>query len=83
MTRGRLALGNFRHPREADVTKPPLIAWTALKLYETSGHRDFSTKSTTALPLESMWFDHNDDDHDGVVQYNHGFSSDGRQPALG
>jgi putative isomerase len=63
-------------PGEADVTKPPLIAWTALKLYETSGHRDFLDEIYEPLcRWNQWWFDHNDDDHDGIVQYNHGFSS--------
>ncbi len=61
---------------EADVTKPPLIAWTALKLYERSGNRDFLDELYEPLcRWNRWWFEHNDDDHDGIVQYNHGFSS--------
>jgi len=61
---------------ESDVTKPPLIAWAALKLYETSGNRDFLDELYEPMcRWIRWWFDKNDDDHDGVVQYNHGFSS--------
>lgn len=61
---------------EADVTKPPLIAWTALKLYTTSGNRDFLHEIYEPLcRLNRWWFEKNDDDRDGIVQYNHGFSS--------
>ncbi|CAG0942364.1 partial Glucosidase YgjK, partial [Anaerolineae bacterium] len=59
-----------------DVTKPPLIAWTALKLYATSGNRDFLHEIYEPLcRLNRWWFEKNDDDRDGIVQYNHGFSS--------
>jgi len=61
---------------EADVTKPPLIAWTALKLFGTSGNRDFLDEIYEPLcRWNQWWFNHNDDDHDGIAQYNHGFSS--------
>ncbi|MEW5717644.1 MAG: trehalase family glycosidase, partial [Chloroflexota bacterium] len=61
---------------EADVTKPPLIAWTALKLYGTSGNRDFLDEIYEPLcRWNQWWFSRNDEDHDGIAQYNHGFSS--------
>lgn len=61
---------------EADVTKPPLIGWAALKLYATSGNRDFLDEIYEPLcRWNRWWFDKNDDDHDGIAQYNHGFSS--------
>jgi glycogen debranching enzyme len=65
-----------RSEREADVTKPPLIAWTALKLHSASGNRDFLDEIYE--PLERWnrwWFEKNDDDRDGIVQYNHPYSS--------
>jgi glycogen debranching enzyme len=63
-------------PVEADVTKPPLIAWVALKLYEHSGHRDFLDEIYEPLcRWNQWWFEKNDDDHDGICQYNHPFSS--------
>jgi glycogen debranching enzyme len=58
------------------VTKPPLIAWAALKLYATSGNRDFLDEIYEPLcHWNRWWFEKNDDDHDGIVQYNHGYSS--------
>jgi glycogen debranching enzyme len=61
---------------ESDVTKPPLIGWAALKLYATSGNRDFLDEIYEPLcRWNRWWFEKNDDDHDGIAQYNHGFSS--------
>lgn len=63
-------------PVDADVTKPPLLAWTALKLYETSGHLDFLDEIYEPLVRwNEWWFAFNDDDRDGLCQYNHPFSS--------
>jgi putative isomerase len=59
-----------------EVTKPPLLAWTALKLYQSSGNRDFLDE--VYEPMRSWnrwWFEKNDDDGDGIVQYNHPYSS--------
>ncbi len=61
---------------EADVTKPPLIAWAVWKLYETSGNRDFLDEIYE--PVErwnQWWFEANDTDRDGIVEYNHPNSS--------
>jgi glycogen debranching enzyme len=61
---------------ESDVTKPPLIAWAALKLYNTSGNREFLDEIYEPLcRWNTWWFEKNDDDRDGIAQYNHGFSS--------
>ncbi len=61
---------------EADVTKPPLIGWAVLKLYATSGNRDFLDEIYEPLcRWNRWWFEKNDDDRDGIAQYNHGFSS--------
>ena len=63
-------------PVESDVTKPPLAAWTALKLFEASQHRDFLDEIYEPLVRwNRWWFEHNDDDRDGLCQYNHPFSS--------
>ncbi len=63
-------------PVDADVTKPPILGWTALKLYETSQHRDFLDEIYAPLcRWNEWWFEKNDDDHDGICQYNHPFSS--------
>lgn len=61
---------------ESDVTKPPLIAWAALKLFSTSGNREFLDEIYEPLcRWNNWWFEKNDNDHDGIAQYNHGFSS--------
>ncbi len=61
---------------EIEVTKPPLIAWTALKLYEHNQQRDFLDEIYEPLMRwNAWWFDRNDDDHDGIAQYNHPYSS--------
>jgi putative isomerase len=62
--------------REGEVTKPPLVAWAALKVYKLTGHRDFLDEIyEPAQRLIRWWFEKNDDDHDGIVQYNHPYSS--------
>jgi Mannosylglycerate hydrolase MGH1-like glycoside hydrolase domain len=62
--------------QKGEVTKPPLIAWTALQLHAASGHRDFLDEIyEPVVRLNRWWFDKNDSDHDGIVQYNHPFSS--------
>jgi glycogen debranching enzyme len=63
-------------PVEADVTKPPIAAWTALQLFATSGHRDFLDEVYEPLVRwNRWWYECNDDDGDGLCQYNHPFSS--------
>jgi glycogen debranching enzyme len=62
--------------REGEVTKPPLLAWTALKLYQASGHRDLLEEIyEPVVRWHRWWFEKNDDDQDGIVQYNHPYSS--------
>jgi putative isomerase len=64
-----------------EVTKPPLIAWAALKLYEVSGNLDFLKEIYEPIVRwNNWWFEHNDDDHDGIVQYNHPYSSSDDNP---
>lgn len=61
---------------EAEVTKPPLVAWTALKLYEYNGDRDFLEEVYEPIVRSNRWwFEKNDDDADGIAQYNHPNSS--------
>jgi putative isomerase len=62
--------------RTAEVTKPPLLAWTALRLYETLKNRDFLDEIYDPIrKWNAWWFRQNDDDGDGIVQYNHPYSS--------
>jgi putative isomerase len=63
-------------PVEADVTKPPLLAWTAWKLFETDGDREFLDEIyEPVVRWNEWWFEHNDLDHDGLGEYLHPFSS--------
>jgi putative isomerase len=62
-------------PVDADVTKPPVIAWTALKLYQKSGDLDFLSEIYEPLVRWNDWWFQHDDDRDSIVQYDHPFSS--------
>jgi putative isomerase len=64
------------HPIRAVVTKPPILAWAAMKLHETAPDLDFLKE--IYIPLvrwNAWWFTMNDDDVDGLAQYNHPYSS--------
>lgn len=64
------------HPIEADVTKPPLIAWAAWKLYEMDGDREFLDEIYEPIVRwNSWWFDKNDVDANGLCEYHHPYSS--------
>lgn len=64
------------HPILAAVTKPPILAWAALKLHETDPNLEFLAEIYQPLVrLNSWWMSMNDDDGDGLVQYNHPYSS--------
>ena len=64
------------HPITAEVTKPPIMAWAALKLDETAPDLDFLREIYQPLVRwNAWWFSMNDDDVDGLVQYNHPYSS--------
>jgi putative isomerase len=63
-------------PIEADVTKPPLLAWTIWKIYETTGDREFLEETYEAtVRWINWWLQHNDRDGDGLCEYGHPFSS--------
>ena len=63
-------------PVEADVTKPPLIAWAAWKLYETDGDREFLDEIYEPIVRwNTWWFKYNDLDGNGLCEYQHPFSS--------
>ncbi len=66
---------HLEKPVDADVTKPPLIAWAVLKLYEKSGHTDFLQEVYEPLKRwNQWWFDENSDER-GLCVYRHPFSS--------
>jgi len=63
-------------PIEADVTKPPLLAWTIWKIYETTGDSEFLQETYEAtVRWINWWLEHNDRDGDGLCEYGHPFSS--------
>ena len=63
-------------PVEADVTKPPLIAWAAWKLYETDHDREFLDEIyEPVVRWNNWWFEKNDLDGNGLCEYQHPFSS--------
>ena len=69
-------ISTIDHPIWAEVTKPPILAWAALKLHEIDPDPDFLQEIYVPLVRwNAWWFAMNDDDVDGLVQYNHPYSS--------
>ncbi len=69
-------VADIEHPMRAEVTKPPIMAWAALKLDETDPNLDFLQEVYVPLVRwNAWWFSMNDDDADGLAQYNHPYSS--------
>ena len=63
-------------PIEADVTKPPLLAWAAWKLYERDHDREFLDEIYgPVVRWNNWWFKQNDVDGNGLCEYQHPFSS--------
>jgi hypothetical protein len=63
-------------PVEGDVTKPPLLAWAAWKLYQSDQGREFPDEIYEPIVRwNRWWFEHNDLDGDGLCEYQHPFSS--------
>lgn len=63
-------------PIEADVTKPPLLAWSAWKLFETDHDREFLDEIYEPIvKWNEWWFQLNDVDGDGLCEYRHPYSS--------
>jgi putative isomerase len=64
------------HPIEGDVTKPPLLAWAAWKLYELDHDREFLDEIYEPIVRwNNWWFEQNDTDGDGLCEYQHPYSS--------
>jgi putative isomerase len=64
------------HPIKFEVTKPPILAWAALKLHEADPDLEFLQEIYVPLVRwNAWWFSMNDDDVDGLAQYNHPYSS--------
>jgi putative isomerase len=63
-------------PVEADVTKPPLVAWAAWKLYEIDHDVEFLNEVYEPIVRwNNWWFEKNDVDGNGLCEYQHPFSS--------
>ena len=63
-------------PIDADVTKPPLLAWAVWKLFEKDGDREFLNEIyEPAVRATRWWLDQNDRDSNGLCEYGHPFSS--------
>lgn len=64
------------HPFYGKVTKPPILAWSALKIHNVAPDLDFLEEIYEPLVRwNTWWLRENDDDRDGIIQYNHPFSS--------
>jgi glycogen debranching enzyme len=64
------------HPIHGRVTKPPILAWSVLKVHEAEPDLDFLKEVYEPLQLENQWwFGQNDSDEDGIVEYTHPYSS--------
>jgi hypothetical protein len=64
------------YPVDADVTKPPLIAWASYKLYEMDGDREFLDEIYEPIVRwNNWWFEQNDTDRNGLCEYQHPYSS--------
>jgi putative isomerase len=62
------------HPLEGDVTKPPLIAWAAVKLHHENPDLPFLEEIYPQLcSWHQWWFSHLDSS--GLPQYSHPYSS--------
>lgn len=62
-------------PVEADVTKPPLASWAALKVFEISQHHDFLEEVYEPLSHWHDWWITHNSDSEGLCEYHHPFSS--------
>ncbi len=67
---------HLNFPVDADVTKPPLLAWVLWKLYQTDGDREFLEELyEPVVRWNRWWFENCDPDGDGLCEYLHPFSS--------
>jgi putative isomerase len=63
-------------PVDADVTKPPLIAWAAWKLFEQDQDREFLNEIYEPIVRwNDWWFAKNDLNKNGLCEYLHPYSS--------
>lgn len=61
---------------EGKVTKPPLLAWTAWKIYEVDGDIEFLEEIyKPACESQAWWLNECDLDGNGLYEYTHPYSS--------
>jgi len=59
-----------------EESQPPLIAWSAWRLYERFGNKELIRDVYEPLSrMVDWWFANRDQDSDGVVEYQHGLES--------
>lgn len=64
------------HPIKSRVTKPPILAWAALKIHEEAPDIDFLQEIYEPLTRwNAWWFNQSEDGSEGLAQYNHPYSS--------
>jgi glycogen debranching enzyme len=63
------------HPIPGEVTKPPVIAWTALKLHQSNPDAHFLAEIYPALVRWNAWWFDSSQGSDHLAQYNHPYSS--------
>jgi glycogen debranching enzyme len=69
-------VSEINHPIKARVTKPPLLAWAALKIHEEAPSITFLREIYEPLKRwNAWWFEQSKDDLKGLAQYNHPYSS--------
>lgn len=68
-------IDHLTKPVEADVTKPPIMLWGALKLFEVSQHRDFLEEIYEPLSRWNDWWMNANRNANGLCEYQHPFSS--------
>ena len=62
-------------PVDADVTKPPFMAWAALKIYESSGNLEYLNELYEPMARwQAYWFEQCKS-ATGLAEYHHPFSS--------
>ena len=63
-------------PVNADVTKPPLLAWATWKIYEQDHDLEFLNEIYQPIVRwNQWWFEQNDRNANGLCEYGHPFSS--------
>ncbi|MGA9531556.1 MAG: trehalase family glycosidase [Anaerolineales bacterium] len=64
------------HPIDARVTKPPVMAWAALKIFEVDEDPAFLQEIYPSLVRwNRWWFEERASEFEGLAQYNHPYSS--------